>query len=195
VSVGATVELSRRELSLLAARWLGGLFAVLVVMAILARLFRRPLEAFGHAFLEAFGVPGMLIGTFLADGFLFPIPPQFYMVVAVTSSVSEVAALVAITVGSLLGGFAGYRLASRLAHFEFLARRLDKVRAAAGQAFERFGVRAALVASLLPIAYSVLCYLAGLHGAPRRVFVVLSLCRIPRLLLFFYLVRLGWSVE
>ncbi|HEY3499720.1 MAG TPA: hypothetical protein VGK73_33745 [Polyangiaceae bacterium] len=184
----------RRELVWLAARWIAGLLVLLALIAALASTFRAPLEAFGRAFVERFGLAGMLFGTFLADGFHCPIPPQFYMFVAVSSGVSQLAAFAAITLGSLLGGFAGYRVAGRLARFQFVARRLTRVRALAEPTFARFGYRSAVIASLLPIAYSVLCYLAGLNGLPRRVFFVLSLCRIPRLLIFYGLVRLGWSL-
>lgn len=162
-------------------------------MVVLARLFREPLEAFGGTFIELFGTFGLLLGTFLADGFHFPVPPQFYMVVATSSGMSAVTALTAITAGSLLGGLVGYRLAGRLARFEFVARRLERMRALAERALSRFGTGSAVFASLLPIPYSVLCYLAGLHRLPLRFFLVLAACRIPRLLLFYYLVQLGWS--
>jgi membrane protein YqaA with SNARE-associated domain len=164
-------------------------------MLALASMFREPLERIGGAFVERFGYLGMALGTLVADGFHFPIPPQFYMLMAVTSGASRPLALLAITAGSLAGGFIGYRVAARLARFSPIARRLERSQGLATAAFSRFGYRAAIVASLLPIAYSVLCYLAGIHGLPRRTFAVLSLCRIPRLLLFFYLVELGWSVR
>jgi membrane protein YqaA with SNARE-associated domain len=188
-----TAELSRREVWLLALRWFGGIAVLFGMMIALAHTFRTPLEALGRAFVASFGYGGMLFGTFIADGFHFPIPPQFYMLMAVSSGVSEATAFAAITVGSLLGGYAGYRVAGRLARFRFVSRRIEGARKLAGRAFARYGYRSAVIASMLPIAYSVLCYLAGVHGLPRRVFAVLSLCRIPRLLLFFYLVRLGWS--
>jgi membrane protein YqaA with SNARE-associated domain len=186
---------SRAELVKVGLRWLAGIAAVLAVMIGLASLFREPLERLGATFVERFGYTGMALGTFIADGFHFPIPPQFYMLMAVTSGVSRPLALAAIAAGSLAGGFVGYRVAGRLARFGPIARRLERSQALAEGAFSSFGYRAALFASLLPIAYSVLCYLAGIYHLPRRIFLVLSLCRIPRLLLFFYLVELGWSVR
>jgi membrane protein YqaA with SNARE-associated domain len=195
VSAATPMGVSRRELWLLAARWFGGLFLVVCVMIALGNLFRAPLERLGRAFVESFGYAGMAFGTFIADGFHFPIPPQFYMLVAIASRTSQPLALAAITVGSLLGGFAGYNFAARLARVEVVAKRLERSRLLAESAFARFGYRAAVFATFLPVAYSVLCYAAGLNGLPRRVFVVLSLCRIPRLIFFFYLVRLGWSMH
>lgn len=186
---------SREELVRLGLRWMGGLAAVFVGMMALASAFREPLEHVGRAFVDRLGYPGMAFGTLIADGFHFPIPPQFYMLVAVTSGVSRPTAFAAITAGSLAGGFIGYSLSARLARWRPIARRLERSQRAVAGAFSRFGYRAAILASLLPIAYSVLCYLAGIQRLPRRIFAVLSLCRIPRLLLFFYLVELGWSVR
>jgi len=185
--------LTQRELVGMTVRWCAGLAVLFGVLLAVARLFRGPLEALGRSFVDRFGYYGMAFGTFIADGFHFPIPPQFYMLMAVTSGASRPLAFAVITCGSLLGGVAGYHVSRRLAHFGPIARRLERAQGAVGQAFTRFGYRAAIIASLLPIAYSVLCYLAGLYRLPRRVFVVVCLCRIPRLLLFFYLVELGWA--
>lgn len=162
-------------------------------MFALASLFRGPLEQLGRGFVEHLGYSGMLLGAFIADGFHFPIPPQFYMLMAISAGGSQLSAFAAICAGSLLGGVVGYHVAGRLARLPFVARRLVKARALTENAFSRFGYRAAVLASVLPIAYSVLCYLAGIHGLPGRVFAVLLLCRIPRLLIFYYLIRLGWS--
>lgn len=190
---GRPTELSQRELIGMTLKWCAGLVGLFACLLATARLFRAPLEALGRSFVERFGYFGMAFGTFIADGFHFPIPPQFYMLMAVSSGASRPLAFFVITCASLLGGVAGYHVARRLAHVRPIARRLERAQGMVGQAFSRFGYRAALLASLLPIAYSVLCYLAGLYRLPRRVFAVLCLCRIPRLLLFFYLVELGWA--
>jgi membrane protein YqaA with SNARE-associated domain len=191
-SAGAT---SRGELVKLGLRWAGAIAGVFVVMVALASLFREPLERVGHAFVDHFGYWGMALGTLIADGFHFPIPPQFYMLMAVTSGSSQPIALGAIAAGSLVGGFAGYSLAHRIVSWRPIARRLQRSQHVAASAFSRFGYRAAIIASLLPIPYSVLCYLAGIQRLPRRIFAVLSLCRLPKLLMFFYMVELGWSVR
>jgi membrane protein YqaA with SNARE-associated domain len=186
---------SRTDLVKLGLRWAGAIAGVFVVMVALASLFREPLERVGHAFVDHFGYWGMAFGTLIADGFHFPIPPQFYMLMAVTSGSSQPIALGAIAAGSVVGGFAGYSLAHRIVKWGPIARRLQRSQHIAASAFSRFGYRAAIIASLLPIPYSVLCYLAGIQRLPRRIFAVLSLCRLPKLLMFFYMVELGWSVR
>lgn len=168
--------------------------ALFALMLVLANTFRAPLERLGRAFAESFGYAGLAIGTFIADGFHFPIPPQFYMLLAITSEMSQPLAFAAITLASLAGGYAGYTFAGRLAGIGIVARRLERSRALAERAFSRYGVRGTLVAGLLPVPYSVLCYLAGLQGLPANLFLLFTLLRIPRLVAYYYLVRLGWSV-
>ena len=55
---------------------LGALFGLI---ALAAHLARDPLDALGRGFVQRFGLAGMFVGTYLADAFSFPIPPQFYM--------------------------------------------------------------------------------------------------------------------
>jgi membrane protein YqaA with SNARE-associated domain len=192
VSSDLSAGFSGREVTRLLLRWVASVLVLLVVMITLANHFRAPLERLGRAFVEHSGYVGMALGTFIADGFHFPIPPQFYMLLAVTSGVSQIGALAAITAGSLAGGFAGYKFSGKLSRIEFLAKRLERSRASAERLFERYGYLAAVLATLSPLPYSVLCYLSGLNGLPHRVFFVLSACRIPRLVFFYYVVRLGW---
>jgi membrane protein YqaA with SNARE-associated domain len=175
------------------ARLCAGLVALLLVVAALASWVRPELTALGEGFVERFGYAGMAAGTLAADAFHFPIPPQFYMLMAVTGGVPQVSTLAAICAGSLSGGYLGYELSKRLGRVGFIARRLEGPRRSAERAFQRWGYRAAVIASLLPIAYSVLCYLAGLNRLPVRFFAVLAVLRVPRLIVFYYLVRLGWT--
>lgn len=176
-----------------AVRLGAGLVALLVAVALLAKWVRPELVALGSSFVQHFGYVGMAAGTLIADGFHFPVPPQFYMLMAITGGVSELAAFSAITLGSLSGGYLGYELSKRLGKVEFIARRLEGPRKSIERAYQRWGYRAAVVASLFPIGFSVLCYLVGLNRLPPRFFAVVAALRLPRLVLFFYLVRIGWA--
>lgn len=184
----------RRDTIQRVLRWLAGMAALLGIVIALARWFRPELEAVGRAFVERFGYPGMALGTFIADGFHFPVPPQFYMLMAITTQSSPLLTLAWITAGSLLGGTAGYALARRLSHVRFVARWMER----SSKVIERYGslqgYKMVIALSLTPVAYSVLCYLAGVYRLPKRSFAVLSAFRIPKILLYYYLVRVGWNI-
>jgi membrane protein YqaA with SNARE-associated domain len=191
--VASTSSFARRDVFLLAARWLGGLGAFVLAMLFVASTFRGPLEGLGRSFVARFGYAGMGLGTFIADGFHFPIPPQFYMLVAVSSGASNVHALVAIAIGSLLGGSVGFFAARKLARFSIVSKRLERSTKFVERAFERFGYGAALLASLSPLPYSVLCAIAGAHQVGWRIFTLISLCRLPRLCFFYWIVYASWA--
>src|SRR5687767_4478328 len=173
--VASTAPLARRDVILLATRWLGGLGAFVLVMIFVASTFRGPLEELGRSFVARFGYAGMALGTFIADGFHFPIPPQFYMLLAVSSGASNVHALLAIAIGSLSGGVVGFVAARKLARFSIISKKLERTTKFVERAFARFGYGAALLASLSPLPYSVLCAIAGAHQVGWRIFTLISL--------------------
>lgn len=185
---------AKAELLALLWRFLLGLVIACGAVATAGYFLRAPAEALARDFVSRFGVWGMALGTLLADGVHFPVPPQFYMLLAVASNTPIFVAFPAIALGSLLSGCVGYWLARRASHVEWLATKTERYRQLLSHAFERRGYRAALLASLLPIPYSVLCYLAGLSRLPAGFLALLGAYRIPKLLGFYALVYVGWSL-
>ena len=160
----------------------------------LSRLFKPELEALGQGFLERFGALGLSLGTFLADAFHFPIPPQFYMLASITGGWSPLESLAAIAAGSMVGGVVSHLIGRHvLWRVAFLRRIVDRSRARIDWLFARYGYWAVAVGSISPVPFSLLCNLSGLYRVPFRIFLVLSLFRIPRLLIFYALIHLGWS--
>lgn len=180
------------SLARLVLRIAAGLLALLLFTAAIAHTFHRELEAIGHGFVDRFGITGMVLGTVIADGFHFPVPPQFYMLMGITSGVPTLTTLAAVNLGSFLGAWLAYFLGGRLSHFKPLEIRLRRPRELAQSVFRRYGDWALVVASILPITYAALCYLCGLTHLSKRGFLVITLIRVPRLIAYYYLVRLGW---
>jgi membrane protein YqaA with SNARE-associated domain len=180
----------------LVLRFALGLVALLVVVVLVVRNFRPELEGVGGWFVQRFGLVGVALGTFIADGFHFPVPPQFYMLLATAAQTDPTAILVATSVGSLAGGASGYFVARRLGHVGWLRRRLERVTGKARELVgQRYPYRSAVLASATPMAFSVLCYVAGLLRVGRGPLLVLLVLRIPKIVLYYYLVRMGWSLS
>lgn len=173
------------------------LATVLVLLAFvsaLAHLLKPELEALGRGFLERFGAFGLTLGTFLADGLHFPIPPQFYMLAGITAGWSAWTTLTAITAGSLVGGVVSHLIGRHLLwRLRFLRRIVDRSRKRFDWLFARYGYWAVAVGSLSPVPFSLLCNLSGLYRVPFRLFLILSLFRVPRVMLFYMLIRFGWA--
>lgn len=173
---------------------LGGIGGFFLAVFILAKLFREPLQALGTSFVERFGLPGIFLGTFIADAFSCPIPPQFYMLTVIASGREQVSPLVLISISSLLAGSAGYLFARHLERFEFFRRLLERTRESVDGVFRRWGSWAIVIASITPIPYSMLCYTAGFYRMPRRLFVLFLALRVPRLLVYYAALKAGWSL-
>ena len=167
-----------------------GLVGALSLVVLLARTLRPQVEHLGRALVEHGGYPGMAIGALLADGFHFPIPPQFYMLLAIASATPIGWTLVSVSLGSIGGGVLGYLAARRLGRIRWLEERLQKQMRGRGV---RLGARGLFVLALSPIAFSWVIYFCGVSGyAWRHVALVCSL-RVPKLLLYFWLMRAGWE--
>lgn len=179
---------------LLLLRFVATLVIVLVAAGVLAHFAQPRAEGAARAFVERFGVLGMALGTLLADGLQFPVPPQFYMLLAIASHSPIAESFTAIAAASIAAGGVGYAVSARLARWRWVSRKTARLRQLLSGSFERYGYRAAVLASLLPVPYSVLCYLAGLNRLPLRFVGLLALCRIPKLAAFYYLIHLGWSI-
>ncbi len=179
---------------MLILRFSASLVIALGATGALAHFARPSAEGAARAFVERFGVFGMGLGTLLADGLQFPVPPQFYMLLAIAARSPFAETLPAIASASVLAGGVGYAVSARLSRFAWVSRKTANMRRLISWSFERYGYGAALFASLLPLPYSVLCYLAGLNHMPLRFLGVLAFCRIPKLVAYYYLIHLGWSL-
>ena len=180
------------EILKLGLRFVLGAACLVALVSILGHYFRPELEALGRAFLERFGYAGIAFGTYIADGLHFPVPPQFYMLTSIVSGRSVPFTIAAVCVGSLLGGYTSYSIARKASHLRIFKRWLRRTKKKVDWLFERFGYWAIAIGSLTPVPYSFLCYVAGGYRMPPRIFVALSLFRIPKVILYFYLLKLGW---
>lgn len=160
-------------------------------LAIVASLFRPQLEGVGTWFISNFGAAGMGIGSFLADGLHFPVPPQFYLVAAVAGGGSQPVAFFSVLIGSVFGGLLAFQLGRSASGTRFLARRFQSYRSVIANLFEKHGYWGLAIAGILPLSYCLIAGAAGLVRLPYRAYGVLAVMRIPRLLFSFWLVLLA----
>jgi membrane protein YqaA with SNARE-associated domain len=175
------------------------LWPLLVVAAVISlvicasTLYRTELEVLGRGLLARFGNGGLLVGTFMADAFHVPIPPQFYLFVTVTSRCPQPPALALISLGSLLGGTCAYCVGRGLSHLPRARRLFASAEERIEHLFARYGIWAVVLGSIGPIPFSTLCNTAGFYRMPARAFALFVALRVPRLLFFYAIIRLGWG--
>ena len=167
-----------------------GLCLALSVVVLLARTLRPQVEHLGRALVDHGGYFGMALGALLADGFHFPIPPQFYMLLAIASATPIGWTLLSLCLGSLCGGILGFLVARRLGRISWLEERFQKRMRGRGI---RLGGRGLFFLALSPIAFSWVIYFCGVSGYAWRHVALVCALRVPKLLLYFWLMRAGWQ--
>lgn len=168
-----------------------GLF---VVLSLAGWAFRTPLSSFGGGFVERFGLYGIVLGSFLADSFHFPIPPQFYLWTGIVGGQSRAVVVAAVLVGSELGGLAAFSLARMAGRSHFFDARIARARRLVKGYFERLGYRGLALVALLPVSYCLLSMAAGATRLPYRAYAVLAAMRVPRILFSYVVIVLAWTV-
>lgn len=176
----------------IALKGVAGLIALFALIALLGTVLRGPLETWGSRFIDRFGYWGMALGTFLADAFHFPVPPQFYMLAAIVGDRSPLGTLLAVSVGSLAGGALAFWVARKFGLRA--ARWLPGRDSRALEWISRNSGLAVVLGSCSPVPFSSLCIAAGLYRVIRgQRLVLFFLLRVPRLVLFYLVIRFGWA--
>jgi len=169
-------------------------FAALVALvSFLGWAYRDELSRFGSWFVSRFGVAGMGAGAFLADSVHFPIPPQFYLLTGIAGGHEVVVVVLAVLVGSELGGLTAFALARGLGRAPIVARRLQSSRDLLTRLIDRQGYIGLAAATLLPISFSILCMASGAMRLPYKAYGVLAIMRVPRILLSYVVIVLAWD--
>ena len=167
-----------------------GLCLALSLVVLLARTLRPQVEHLGRSLVDQGGYLGMAFGALLADGFHFPIPPQFYMLLAIASATPIGWTLLSLCLGSVCGGILGFLVARRLGRIRWLEERFQKRMQGRGI---RLGARGLFFLALSPIAFSWVIYFCGVSGYAWRHVALVCALRVPKLLLYFWLMRAGWQ--
>lgn len=176
-----------------ALRFALGATALLGAVVLVSRLLGPTLEPYAAAFVARWGYPGMALGTFVSDLTTFPVPPQFYMLTAVSAGAPWPRALASIALGSVVGGAGAWRLGGHFARARWIGARVEATRPWVERLRTRYGAWGMVVASLSPIPFSLLCYLTGAYRLGRRDAFIVLVMRVPRLAIFYALIALGWG--
>lgn len=175
------------------ARLVASCAVLVVIISLIAWAFHEPLARFGRGFIDRFGVVGMAAGTFLADGFHFPLPPQFYLLTGVAAGHAAFSVVLAVLIGSELGGLAAFALGRAASGSSFVARRIEGPGRLLRRLVDRRGYLGIALAMLLPVSFCLLCVAGGALKLPYRAYGVLALMRIPRILLSYAVIALAWQ--
>ncbi|ALO26696.1 YqaA family protein [Leptospira borgpetersenii] len=168
--------------------------AILVLgVVFLARVFPEPVLAISQKFIEITGVFGVGIGIMFADSLHVFIPPDVFLMIAVAGKLDSILVIASASIGSLIGGTISY-LTGRilLPKIQGVASFVKKHEQKLEHYLHRYGFWAVVLAALTPLPYSWVSLAAGAMKMRYALFFQGCLFRIPRFIVFYYLIRFGW---
>ncbi|MCZ8344198.1 MAG: VTT domain-containing protein [Leptospira sp.] len=172
------------------------ILSILIVIGIvfgLAFFFREELLGYSTIFIKIFGYFGLFFGMVLSDSLPAFIPPDAFLMLAVSGGMSPMITIVSMSLGSILGGSLAYWIGLRLIPRFHLGRKLvlhyeDKLL----PYIRKYGFWAVVISALTPIPYSWMAYTVGTFKMPFHLFLFGSLFRILRMSVYFFAMYLGW---
>ncbi|BDA78303.1 membrane protein [Leptospira kobayashii] len=170
--------------------------SIVIVVGIvfaLAYFFRKPLLGLSSVFVELFGYLGLFFGMMLSDSLPAFIPPDAFLMLAVTGNMNGLLTIFWMGTGSIIGGSLAYVIGRYLIPRFHLGRQMvlhyeDRLL----PYVRRYGFWAVVLAALTPIPYSWMAYTVGTFKMKYRLFFLGSLFRFARMAIYFYAMLAGW---
>ncbi len=171
-----------------------GLALVVGACAALALVARGPSEAAGRALVERLGAPGVLAGVVLAETSPIPLAgePVLYLGLRGGMPPGLIAALGC--AGNLLAAALAYACGAALRRTGLVDRALGARRAPAEEAVRRRGAWALVLASITPLPFGTLAWVAGALRMPLGAYALACLVRVPKVLGYLAAMELGWAL-
>lgn len=167
---------------------------IFVMIIYLAKKYIAPeFEAAGIWFFQQFGLFGLFFITYLVDTFIVPASPDVFLALLIADGRHQYIGLALICIASILGGMSGYWIGHQIKNWRFLQFFTEKYQEKGMALFQKYGIGAVILGALTPVPFSVTCWLAGLFKMNYLKFVTATFFRIPRLILYYYLITIVWK--
>lgn len=170
-----------------------GLVGILGIIFLLSHFIKEPIHQFSSRFVEIFGVYGVGFGILISDSLPAFLIPDAFLVLAVAGELPDFPVLVGASIGSIIGGGISYNLG------RFVFPKIPKIQKFLESHEEklvgylnRYGTWAVVLAATTPLPYSWMSYLVGSLKMPFWQFLLASLWRAPRFVVYYYAIKIGW---
>lgn len=166
---------------------------VLVIVFGLAFFFRKELLGFSEHFVRIFGYWGLFFGMIFSDSLPAFVPPDAFLMLAITGEMDPLFTILSMSLGSIIGGTLAYFTGLYLIPKFHLGRQMvlhyeDKLL----PYLRKYGFGAVVLSALTPIPYSWMAYTVGTFKMRYTLFLLGSLFRFVRVTVYFYAMYLGW---
>ncbi len=166
---------------------------VMVIFFVLIKvLFAEQLASLGGWLYDRLGYWGVVVYVFFVD--MLILPASMDIVFAFLENIAPWKMALILGGASIVGGCAGYWLARSFNRFSFVERFSRSFREQGEQMLHRYGGWAVCIAGITPLPFSSIMWGAGVLKVPFYEVFLGSLVRIPRVLLYYYLIQGSLSI-
>jgi membrane protein YqaA with SNARE-associated domain len=164
------------------------------LLALAGQIFLKdPLTDLAGSLVSTMGYPGIFISIFLLDLLILPISPDVILFLAVASDADPTVYMSVICAASVLAGSTAYALGRFLGKRRVVKAMLGRNERKWRPTVRRYGMYAVVLSALTPVPYSTVCLLAGMMRMDYRQFLVGTLWRVPKFLIWYLLIGLGFK--
>lgn len=184
------------EVSLRRVIWQAAAVTVGLVIVVygLAQFFKEPTQELARWVLSELGLPGIFLGVIAADGFTFPVPPDTYLLVAVAGEGNAPLVLITCMVASVVAASIAYVVGPQMVRVPLIRARIERFRPRGIALYKKYGMWTVTIAALSPLPFSIVCWFARIYEMPYGRFFLATTARIPRFVIYYYVIRFGWGV-
>jgi membrane protein YqaA with SNARE-associated domain len=185
-----TEEVSPKRAILIALLLISLAFA----LALAGQVFLKgPLTDLAGSIVGSMGYPGIFISIFVLDLLILPLSPDVILFLSVVSEADPTIYMPLICTASILAGSTAYVLGRFLGRQRVVKAMLGRNERKWRPVVRRYGMLAVVLSALTPIPYSTICLLAGMMKMDYRQFLVGTLWRVPKFLVWYLLIGLGFK--
>lgn len=163
-----------------------------LLMVVLRLTVKDTIEGAAKDLAGALSYPGIFLAAMMMDTFIDPFTPDILIFMAVSGDFDPFLTVLALSLGSIIGGHIGYQIGRSLGHTRFVRRMVQPYRRKGRYLFSRYGLYAVIIAAFTPVPFSTICWLAGIFEMDRRHFLIGALWRVPRFLLWYLIIGSGY---
>lgn len=146
----------------------------------------------GRWVVDHLGLGGVALFSFGTDMFIVPFSVDILF--PFVTQWPPVPLLATMSFASAVGGIGGYWIGRLLGHLPLVSLLTSRFSRESRHLVDRYGVWAVAIAGLTPIPFSTVCWIAGMVRVNPYLVVAASLSRIPRMIIYYLLIRGGLSV-
>ncbi len=177
-------------------RALVGLALMSGALSLAGKLWEAELLAFAEGIYHSIGVAGLLVVVLVTDTLVSPMPPDVVLVIMANSPLHAQWAVLLPVIGlvSALAGCLGWQLGRSAAGTRRLGPWVMRLRARHEHTLRRYDGWAVVLGALTPLPFSIICITSGALGMRLSKLAPLTLWRIPKFVIFYWVIYLSTHV-